>query len=102
VISRVPITSGPGTNVPLVSLEIPALRVGPQGRWVLQINLANNSGQPFDASVACSFRNGDRPVDNVVVWFRGLRGGDKVTTEVAGPVAQTYVDNAPCSVQSPR
>lgn len=102
VIGTVPKVSGPGSNVPLVALEIPSLQIGPQGRWVLQMNLANNSGQPFDASVACSFRNGDRPVDEVLVSLRGVRGGDKVTTEVTGPAAQVYIDNAPCTVRSPR
>lgn len=102
VIGTVPRTSGPGTNVPLVALEIPSLRVGPQGRWILQMNLANNSGQTFDASIACSFRNGDRAVDDLVVSLRGVRGGDKVTTDVVGPPAQVYVDNAPCTVRSPR
>ncbi len=102
VIGTVPKVSGPGSNVPLVALEIPSLQIGPQGRWVLQMNLANNSGQPFDASVACSFRNGDRTVDEVLVTLRGVRGGDKVTTEVTGPAAQVYVDNAPCIVRSPR
>lgn len=102
VIGTVPKVSGPGSNVPLVALEIPSLQIGPQGRWVLQMNLANNSGQPFDASVACSFRNGDRTVDEVLVALRGVRGGDKVTTEVTGPAAQVYVDNAPCVVRSPR
>lgn len=102
VIGTVPKVSGPGSNVPLVALEIPSLQIGPQGRWVLQMNLANNSGQPFDASVACSFRNGDRSVDEVLVSLRGVRGGDKVTTEVTGPAAQVYVDNAPCTVRSPR
>lgn len=101
-IGTVPKTSGPGSNVPLVALEIPSLRIGPQGRWILQMNLANNSGQPFDASVACSFRNGNRSVDDVVVSLRGVRGGDKVTTDVVGPPAQVYVDNAPCTVRSPR
>ena len=102
VIGTVPKISGPGSSVPLVGLEIPSLQIGPQGRWVLQMNLANNSGQPFDASVACSFRNGDRIVDEVLVSLRGVRGGDKVTTEVTGPAAQVYVDNAPCAVRSPR
>jgi hypothetical protein len=102
VIGSVPRVSGPGSNVPLVALEIPSLRIGPEGRWLLTMNLANNSGQPFDASVACSFRNGDRPVDEVVVSLRGVRGGDKVTTDVIGPPNQVYVDNAPCTVRSPR
>jgi hypothetical protein len=102
VIGTVPKVSGPGSSVPLVGLEIPSLQIGPQGRWVLQMNLANNSGQPFDATVACSFRNGDRTVDDVLIALRGVRGGEKVTTEVTGPAAQVYVDNAPCVVRSPR
>jgi hypothetical protein len=102
VIGTVPRISGPGSNVPLVALEIPSLHIGSQGRWILQMNLANNSAQTFDASVACSFRNGDRSVDDVVVSLRAVRGGDKVTTEVSGPAAQVYVDNAPCTVRSPR
>lgn len=102
VIGTVPKVSGPGSSVPLVALEIPSLHIGPQGRWVLQMNFANNSAQPFDASVACSFRNGDRTIDEVLVWLRDVRGGDKVTTEVPGPAAQIYVDNAPCTVRSPR
>lgn len=102
LIGSVPQVSGPNSSVPLVALEIPSLRIGPQGRWVLQLNFANNSSQPFDASVACSFRNGDRSVDDVLIWLRGIRGGQKVTTEIAGPAAQIYVDNAPCTVRSPR
>ena len=102
VIGTVPKVSGPGSSVPLVALEIPSLQIGPQGRWVLQMNIANNSGQPFDATVLCSFRNGDLSVDEVLVSMRGVRGGDKVTTEVIGPPAQVYVDNAPCTVRSPR
>ena len=66
------------------------------------MNVANNSGQPFDAAVICSFRNGDRTVDEVTVWMRNVRAGDKVTAEVVGPAAQVYVDNAPCTVRSPR
>jgi len=102
VIGTVPKISGPGSSVPLVGLEIPSLHVGPQGRWILQMNFANNSGQPFDALVACSFRNGERSVDDVLISLRGVRGGDKVTTEVTGPAAQVYVDNAPCTVRTPR
>jgi hypothetical protein len=102
VIGAVPKISGPGSNVPLVALEIPSLHIGPQGRWVLQMNVANNSGQSFDAAVLCNFRNGDRAVDSVVVWLRNVRGGDKVTADVVGPPAQTYIDNAPCTVRSPR
>ncbi|MGE3651653.1 MAG: hypothetical protein AB7G10_25200, partial [Reyranellaceae bacterium] len=101
-IGTVPQVSGPNSSVPLVALEIPSLRIGPQGRWVLQMNLANNSTQPFDASVACSFRNGERSVDDVLVWLRGVRAGEKVTAEVNGPAAQIYVDNAPCTVRTPR
>jgi hypothetical protein len=101
-IGTVPQVSGPGSSVPLVALEIPSLRIGTQGRWVLQMNLANNSSQPFDAAVACSFRNGERSVDDVLVWLRGVRGGEKVTTEVSGPAAQIFVDNAPCTVRTPR
>lgn len=102
VIGTVPRLSGPGSNVPLVSLEIPSLHAGPQGRWVLQMNLANNSNQTFDAAVACGFRNGERSVDEVVVSLRGVRAGEKVTTDVIGPPTQVYVDNAPCIVRSPR
>ena len=101
-IGTVPQVSGPNSSVPLVALEIPSLRIGAQGRWVLQMNLANNSSQPFDAAVACSFRNGERSVDDVLVWLRGVRGGEKVTTEVSGPAAQIFVDNAPCTVRTPR
>lgn len=101
VIGSVPRVSGPGSNVPIVTLELPSLRVVPGGRWQLTMNLANNGQRAIEALIGCTFNNGDRRVDEVNVSLRNVGPGDKVTAEIAGPPSSIFVDNAPCAVIAP-
>lgn len=100
-VGNVPVRSGPGTNVPVVSLDANALRAVPGDRWALSLTLANNSARDIDARVMCSFRNGNRTVGDIAVLMRNVRPGDRVAADIAGPPVTDFVDNAPCRVLSP-
>jgi len=95
----VPVTSGPGSSVPMVTLDATSLRAVPGANWQLALGLANNSARNLDVRVVCAFRNGERPVAEVTVMMRNVPAGNRVATEVAGPPVTTFVDNAPCQVQ---
>ncbi len=97
----VPVRSGPGSSVPVVSLDAASLRPVPGDRWMLTLMLANNSGRDIDARILCTFRNGDRRVGDIAVLMRDIRPGEKVATEIAGPPVTDFVDNTPCRVVSP-
>jgi len=100
-IGAVAMRSGPGTQVPVVTLELPGLRPGPDYRWQLSMVLANNTSRMFDVTIACTFNNGDRKVNDTTVILRNVRGGEKVAAEISGPPTGQFVDNAPCRVVSP-
>lgn len=100
-VGAVPIRSGPGTQVPVVTLELPGLRPGSDYRWQLSMMLANNTSRTFDVTIACTFNNGDRKVNDTTVILRNVRGGEKVAAEISGPPTGQFVDNAPCRVVSP-
>ena len=100
-VGTVPIRSGPGTSVPVVTLEAPQLRAVPGDRWMLSLVLANNSARDVDVRLMCTFRNGGRRVADIAVMMRDVMSGDRVATEVAGPPVTDFVDNVPCRVLSP-
>jgi len=100
-IGTVPVRSGPGSSVPLVTLDANALRPVPGDRWALSLTLANNSARDIDARIMCSFRNGNRAVGDIAVLMRNVRPGDRVAAEISGPPVTDFVDNAPCRVLSP-
>ncbi len=100
-VGSVPIASGPGSPVSLVTLDPPALRPVPGARWELSLRLSNNSARALDVRLQCMFRNGDRPVADVTVVMRGVGPGDQVATETSGPPVTDFVDNALCNVLSP-
>jgi hypothetical protein len=100
-IGAVPMRSVPGSQVPVVTLELPGLRPGSDYRWQLSMTLANNTPRTFDVTIGCTFNNGTRPVNELTVILRNVRGGEKVGTEIAGPPTSQFVDNAPCRVISP-
>ncbi len=100
-VGAVPMRSAPGTQIPVVTLELPGLRPGPDYRWQLSMVLANNTSRMFDVTIACTFNNGDRKVNDTTVILRNVRGGEKVAAEIAGPPTGQFVDNAPCRVVSP-
>lgn len=100
-IGAVPTSSVPGSQVPVVTLELPGLRPGPDYRWQLSMALANNTPRTFDVTIACAFNNGDRRVSDTTVILRSVRGGEKVGADIAGPPTSQFVDNAPCHIVSP-
>ncbi|QQS12369.1 MAG: hypothetical protein IPK81_23290 [Rhodospirillales bacterium] len=100
-VGSVPIRAVPGASVPVVALELPALRPGPDYRWQLSMLLSNNTPRILDVVINCRFNNGDRMVSDVTVTMRSVRGGDKVAAEISGPPTTQFVDNAPCNVVSP-
>jgi hypothetical protein len=97
----VPVRSGPGTSVPVVTLDLPRLNAVPGGRWELPLVLANNSGRAIDVRIACSFRNGDRRVSDLGILLRDIGPGERVATTVDGPPVTDFVDNVPCRIISP-
>jgi hypothetical protein len=96
-----PISAVPGAPGPVVTLEPPTLRPIPGGTWQLTLNLSNNTARPIDARLACTFRNGDRPVADVNVLMRDVGAGDQVGADVAGPPVTTFVDSASCNILAP-
>jgi hypothetical protein len=100
-VGAVPMRSVPGSQVPVVTLELPGLRPGPDYRWQLSMMLANNTSRTFDVTIGCSFNNGNRKVSDLTVILRSVRGGEKVAAEVSGPPTAQFVDNAPCRIISP-
>lgn len=100
-VGAVPMSSVPGSRVPVVTLELPGLRPGPDYRWQLSMALANNTPRAFDVTIACSFRNGDRVVSQLTVILRNVRGGEKVAADINGPPTHQFVDNAPCHIVAP-
>lgn len=100
-VGTVPVTAVPGSTVPLVAINVASLTPQPGGRWQLTLTLANNSPRPLDSQVMCTFRNGERVAADVIVLMRGVGPGDRVGATVSGPPVTTFVDNAPCVVQSP-
>jgi hypothetical protein len=100
-IGSVPIRSGPNTQVPVVTLELPSLRAIPGRSWELELVMANNAGRAIDARILCSFRNGQRRVQDVAVLLRDVGPGDRVAAVVDGPPVTAFVDNTPCNVLSP-
>jgi hypothetical protein len=100
LIGVVPITSGLGSNVPILSLEAPALRLTQTQRWVIDLVAANNSSLTITPEIRCTFMNGGKPVEMVTVFLEGLGAGQKVYFNIFGPPGDVYVDLAPCQVMT--
>ena len=96
-----PMSAVPGAPGPVVTLDPPALRPVPGSNWQLTLKLSNNSGRPIDTRLACTFRNGDRPVADVNVLMREVGPGDQVAADVAGPPVTTFVDSVSCNIPAP-
>lgn len=100
-IGSVPITSGLGTNVPVMTLAAPALRLNESQRWVIDLTAANNSSLTISPEIKCSFMNGEKPVETVSVFLNGIPAGHKVGFNIFGPAGETFVDKAPCVAIGP-
>lgn len=101
VIGTVPVLSRPGSDVPVVTLETPALRLANRERWVAPLILANNGERVIDADISCRFNNDGQLVEEARIQLRGIEPGQRVTSVARGPLAQLFVNNAVCAVDSP-
>lgn len=101
LVGTVPITSGLGTNVPVMWIDAPALRLNENRRWVIDPTAANNSSLIITPEIKCTFMNGEKPVETVSVFLDGLRAGDKVAFNIYGPAGDIFVDRAPCMAIGP-
>jgi hypothetical protein len=101
MIGTVPITSGLGLDVPVLTLEAPALRLTTETRrWIIDLVVANNSSLTITPEIRCTFMNNEKPVEMVTVFLEGLGPGQKVYFNVFGPGGEIFVDLAPCQVIS--
>ena len=101
MIGVVPITSGLGSPVPILTLETPALRRTQEQRWVTDMVAANNSSLTLTPEIRCTFLNGERPVEIVTAFLDGLGPGQKVYFNIFGPPGEIFVDLARCEMVSP-
>ncbi len=100
-IGAVPITSGLGTSVPVMTLATPALRLNDTQRWVIDLTAANNSSLTISPEIKCTFMNGEKPVETVSVFLNGIPAGHKVGFNIFGPAGEIFVDKAPCVAIGP-
>jgi hypothetical protein len=101
VLGTVPITSGPNTNVPTMSMDVSSLFAEPGRRWMTVIYLTNNSPMAIEPLVNCSFTNGSQVVLQTRVMTGPIGPGERVGTFVRGPRTDLYVDQTNCHVQAP-
>lgn len=101
LIAIVPVTSGLGTNVPVLNLEAPALRLNQDQRWVIDLVATNNTSLTLSPEIRCTFMNGGKPVETVSVFLEGLGAGQKVYFNIYGPKGEIFVDHSPCQVAQP-
>ena len=101
VVDAVPVLSRPGSAVPVVSLETPALRLANRERWVAPLILANNGERVIDAEISCRFSNERQLVEEARIQLRGIEPGQRVAAVARGPQAHLFVNTAVCAVDSP-
>jgi hypothetical protein len=101
VLGTVPITSGPNTNVPAMTIDLPSLFADPGRRWVAVAYLTNNSPMAIEPVVNCSFSNGGQPVLATRVMTGPARPGERLGMFVYGPRTEFFVDRIDCQIQTP-
>lgn len=101
VLGTVPITSGPGTNVPTMTMDVPSLFADPGKRWMAVIYLTNNSPVAIEPVVNCSFTNAGQIVLTTRVMTGPIGPGERVGTFVRGPRTELYVNQTNCQVTTP-
>jgi hypothetical protein len=91
----------PELNAPLVRIQVGDLRDVAQ-RWVLTLNIKNQSLHSIDPMVSCLLSNGGRPVTELAHTAYMVRPGETVIVEFIGPpVTAAYVDRGICRVVGP-
>lgn len=101
VLGTVPITSGAGTNVPIVRLEVSLLQADPGNRWRTILYVTNNSGAMIQPVVFCGFSNAGNVVEETRVNVAAAGPGERLGMAVRGPLTTIHVDRVDCRVLSP-
>lgn len=98
-VGTVPVTAGP--TVPVISFDNPTLRAVPGRRWQLVIYMDNNSAQPVQPVLNCSFTNGGKTVMDTRATVAQMPPSARQGLLVYGPRVEAFVDHASCRVVSP-
>jgi hypothetical protein len=98
-VGTVPVTAGP--TVPIIAFDNPNLRAVPGGRWKLVMYVDNNSAQPVQPVLNCSFTNGGKTVMDTRVTVAQVPPSARQGLLIYGPRVEAFVDHAACDVVSP-
>lgn len=98
-VGTVPVTAGPTT--PIVAMDGPTLRAVPGQRWQVVMYLDNNSANPVDPVIECSFLNAGNMVMNTRATVAQTAPSVRQGLVVYGPRTDVFVDRASCRVTSP-
>ena len=101
LLGTVPITSGPNTNVPTMTMDVPSLFADPGRRWMSVIYLTNNSPVAIEPFVSCNFMNGGQVVLATRVMTGPIGPGERVGAFVRGPRTDLYVNQTNCQITTP-
>jgi hypothetical protein len=99
LMGTVPITAGP--SVPIMTIDAPALRAVPGGRWVSVLYVDNNSAGPIDPIVDCHFTNHSEKVQSVRLYVPTAGPGERLAMVVHGPRVDLFVDRVTCVPMAP-
>jgi hypothetical protein len=101
VLGMVPITSGPNTNVPTMTMDMPSLFAEPGNRWVAVVYLTNNSPMAIEPVVNCAFTNGNQVVMSTRVMTGPAGPGERLGMFVRGPRTDLFVNQVNCQITTP-
>lgn len=101
VLGTVPITSGPNTNVPSMTMDVASLFADPGRQWMAVVYITNNSPTAIEPVVNCSFTNASQLVLATRVMTGLVGPGERLGMFVRGPRTELYVDQANCQIQAP-
>lgn len=97
----VPITAGPQSNVPPMTVDVGALFAEPGNRWLAVAYLTNNSAMRIEPLVNCGFTNGSQMVMSTRVITGPIGPGERIGMFVRGPRTDLFVNQVNCQVQAP-
>jgi len=73
----------------------------PGQRWQVVLYLDNNSANPVDPVIECSFKNAGTIVVNTRATVARTAAGVRQGLVISGPKIDVFVDRATCNVVSP-
>jgi hypothetical protein len=98
-VGTVPVTAGPTT--PIVAMDSATLRAVPGQRWQVVLYLDNNSANPVNPVIDCSFKNAGNVVMSTRATVAQTAPSIRQGLVVYGPKIDVFVDRASCNVTSP-